>query len=188
MAELLIALAILGILATFTIPKVLQSQQDTRFKAIAKETASMISGAYEEHRRKVGLSPSNSSADLTPYLNYASKDTSPANCTFDWHPNSGETPANCSTYPYAANILRLHNGALLFTDPNGFGGTGTTNVVWFMVDPDGKYTGKEDSIWFMLYYNGRITSWGSCFPGTTDSTGVWPCPDPNKDPAWFSWD
>jgi prepilin-type N-terminal cleavage/methylation domain-containing protein len=42
LAELLIALAILGVIATFSIPKVLQSQNDTKRKAVFKETMATI--------------------------------------------------------------------------------------------------------------------------------------------------
>ena len=43
LVELLIALAILGTIATFTIPKVLQTQQDGKFKSIGKEAAGFVS-------------------------------------------------------------------------------------------------------------------------------------------------
>jgi prepilin-type N-terminal cleavage/methylation domain-containing protein len=46
LAELLIALAILGEIATFTIPKILSSQQNGTNKAKAKEAFSMVSSAY----------------------------------------------------------------------------------------------------------------------------------------------
>jgi prepilin-type N-terminal cleavage/methylation domain-containing protein len=45
LSELLIALAILGIIATFAIPKVLQSQQDSKKKAIFRETLAALSDA-----------------------------------------------------------------------------------------------------------------------------------------------
>lgn len=43
LAELLIALAILGVIATFTIPKILQSQQNSQIKSVAKESYASIS-------------------------------------------------------------------------------------------------------------------------------------------------
>lgn len=43
LAELLIALAILGVIATFTIPKILQAQQNQKKQAILKETISIVS-------------------------------------------------------------------------------------------------------------------------------------------------
>lgn len=46
LAELLIALLILGALATFTIPKLLNGQQDSRRKAIFRETITSIAAVY----------------------------------------------------------------------------------------------------------------------------------------------
>lgn len=43
LAELLISLAILGMIATFTIPKILSSQQDQRKKAVFRETIAALS-------------------------------------------------------------------------------------------------------------------------------------------------
>ncbi|HEY9745532.1 MAG TPA: prepilin-type N-terminal cleavage/methylation domain-containing protein [Oculatellaceae cyanobacterium] len=47
LAELLIALSILGLIATFTIPKVLVAQQDMTYRANAKDVAAAISAAYD---------------------------------------------------------------------------------------------------------------------------------------------
>ncbi len=43
LAELLIALALLGVIATFTIPKIMQSQQNERRKAVFRETFGALS-------------------------------------------------------------------------------------------------------------------------------------------------
>lgn len=50
LAELLIALAILGVIATFTIPKILTTQQNSKYNAMAKEVAS----SFAEH---IGYTP-----------------------------------------------------------------------------------------------------------------------------------
>lgn len=189
LAELLIALAIIGVITTFAIPKILQSQADTKFRAIAKEVAGMISAAHTAHQLEGKLSSATNAAELTPYLNYVKLETGGApGCTFDFNPGD-TTIYGCDEYPYpGVAILRLHNGALLIADPNSFGGSAQNYVTWFMVDPDGQGTGRADSLWFMLYYNGRITTWATCASGTQDSTGFWACPDPGQDPAWFGWD
>jgi prepilin-type N-terminal cleavage/methylation domain-containing protein len=46
LAELLIALSILGVIASFAIPKILSSQQNGQFKSAGKETASMVAQPY----------------------------------------------------------------------------------------------------------------------------------------------
>lgn len=45
LAELLISLAILGVIATFTIPKILANQQNSQKKAVFKESISAVSNA-----------------------------------------------------------------------------------------------------------------------------------------------
>lgn len=71
LAELLIALAILGVIATFTIPKILGTQQDGRNNAIAKEIAGTMATALESLRLSGELDQNTNIAHLTPYLNYA---------------------------------------------------------------------------------------------------------------------
>lgn len=75
LAELLIALAILGVIATFTIPKILQTQQDNRFKALGKEAAATISGAFQAYQQQNQLNSGLKPGDLTPYMNYVSLDS-----------------------------------------------------------------------------------------------------------------
>lgn len=188
LAELLISLAILGVIAVFTIPKILQTQQDSKLRATAKEVASMLSGAHSAHRHAGTLNASTRAMDLTPYMNYVrvATDSDPS-CGYDSYAGDPSTYP-CDDAGAGHTTLRLHNGALLMTDHPSFGGTGATNAIWFYLDADGKPTGKGDSLWFVLYYNGRITTWGDCTPGTQDSSQVWPCPDPAQDPPWFAWD
>jgi prepilin-type N-terminal cleavage/methylation domain-containing protein len=57
LAELLIALAILGVIATFTIPKVLQSQQNGQKIAIFKETIAAIQQAQDKEQLEGGVTP-----------------------------------------------------------------------------------------------------------------------------------
>ena len=161
MAELLIALVILGVIATFTIPKVLSSQQSNQWKSQAKEVASMISGAYSVYQSENSASASTTTADLSPYMNYISVDTS---TTIDYVTGAGTF--NCSA---AFPCLKTHSGgSLVVTSMGSFGGTSATDCLNMLYDPDGISLGNEDSIIFMLCFNGRIASLG--------------------DPAWFSWD
>lgn len=70
LAELLIALAILGVIATFTIPKILATQTNGKYNAMAKEAAGMVSDAYRLYKASNTVSASTKPSDLTPYLNY----------------------------------------------------------------------------------------------------------------------
>lgn len=48
LAELLISLAILGVIATFTIPKVLNAQQDSKRKAVLRETLASLEAVMHD--------------------------------------------------------------------------------------------------------------------------------------------
>jgi prepilin-type N-terminal cleavage/methylation domain-containing protein len=76
LAELLICLAILAEIATFTIPKVFASQQNVRYAAMAKEAAGALSVAYLQYTIQNGPPSSNTTGGvLSPYLNYISMNT-----------------------------------------------------------------------------------------------------------------
>jgi len=180
LAELLIALAILGVIATFTIPKVLVAQQNSQYTAVAKEAVAMVSGAYQSYLMDNVTTASTHLGDFTEFMNYVSVDTV---STIDRVP--GQTSLNCAV---ATPCLRLHNGAKLLYEPSdAFGGTSATSAIYFYFDPDGEYsgsaTGQGKSIVFFLYASGRITTWGSVDPGTAGFYN----PTPANDPSWFSW-
>jgi prepilin-type N-terminal cleavage/methylation domain-containing protein len=174
LAELLIALAILGIIATFTIPKILENQQASSYRAIAKEVASMITSGYSEYKRTNQVTAGFVPSDLMPYFNYVRVDTA---SSIDDTPGYGLQ--SCSN---ANKCIILHTGAaILFWDGSPMGGTTSTDKVYFDVDPDPtdnttSTSGPKKSVAFVLYYNGRITS-------VAGDSG-----DPNDDPNWFGWD
>ena len=187
LAELLIALAILGVIATFTIPKVLQASSDAQFNAAGKEVAGMISGAYQAYQVRNTPVATTTIADLTPYMNYVSLQTTGQ---IDYVQNNA-TPYPCVT---ASPCLVLHNGGRLFYDPGVyFNGTGN-NAVWFYFDPDGRVTdgtasGPGHSVLFALYFNGRIRTWATVEAGTQCSSGCGGglSPSPVNEPPWFHW-
>ena len=180
LAELLISLAILGVIATFTIPKILSTQQNNSYNAIAKEAIGMISEAYQQHTMNGQLSANTYGYDLSQYMNYVSVLTSG---TIDDRPTGTSMTCNVA-YP----CLKLHNGAILQILPEYFGGTATTNYVSFTLDPDGVYTGKADSLRILIYYNGRLLDRNNCLPNSQSSvTGAIINPITNGNPNWFSW-
>ncbi|HEY9745722.1 MAG TPA: type II secretion system protein [Oculatellaceae cyanobacterium] len=183
LAELLIALSLLGVIATFTIPKVLQTQQDRRFNAIAKEAAGMISEAYLAYQKEHGTVPTTLvPSQLTPYMNYVAFDTS---TVIDNAPGQGTQTCSIQN-----PCVRLHNGAIIdFRDNNHFGGNATTNAISFHVDPDGQVSPAGSNgyaVHFFLYYNGRLTTKGNLLPGTANSGGTH-LANPIWDPTWFQW-
>ena len=164
LAELLIALAILGVIATFTIPKILSSQQNGQKNAAAKEVAAMLSGAHQLAKLNTDDSTAITPTALQSYINYVAIDTT---STIDSIPNDGLASYDCNTY----NCLKLHNGGLLMLIGSTTGNTGNFSILF---DPDG-YKGVKDSINLYLFGTGRIQTSGDLLE------------DPSYDPAWFSW-
>jgi prepilin-type N-terminal cleavage/methylation domain-containing protein len=174
LAELLIALAILGVIATFTIPKVITAQQNSTYNAKAKEAISMVTGAYQLYQQRDTPSASTSMGDLTPYMNYLSIDSTHS---IDAHQTAGTY--DCATVTY--RCLVLHNGGKLFYQTDDlFSGTSNSSSIRVWFDPDGIVTdgttnGPGKSLAIELYFNGRITDYES-------AGGV-----PGRNPPWFSW-
>jgi len=180
-AELLIAVMILGEIATFTIPKILSAQQKNHFKASSKEAMAMVAGAFQAAKLTGAITGTGRLGDLTPYMNYVSVDT---NSQLDDVPGYGSLTCNGTNKCY-----RLHSGGLLY-DRCGLGGTGTTSAMLFHFDPDGKYSGSTTtpgkSILVQLFYNGRLYT--REYEENTIATGCgdW-VPNYNEAPDWFTW-
>lgn len=190
LAELLISLAILGVIATFTIPKLLTVQQNQQNNAKAKEVAMMIAGAFQQAQVAGAVSSTMRSTDLTPYMNYVSVDTtSLIDAHVGWTGSAGGGKCQCSAN---TPCLKLHNGGLLMAGYDlNFGGSATTNVIEFLYDPDmtavgGTADGPSKSVQFQLYYNGFLTSRTFTQAGTRTSAGN-VAAYPTADPSWFSW-
>jgi type II secretory pathway pseudopilin PulG len=188
LAELLICILILGEIATFTIPKIISSQQNNSYNAKAKEAIASIAAAYSAYTTANGYSINTGIGNLTPYLNYLAVDS--ASTIDSYYGDSGVT-ANCGGSSGAC--LRLHNGAFLQYWPGAtFSGNATNNGIPILFDPDGKVTdgtsnGAGKSVYLFLYYNGRVVDLGNLVPNTTWSTNSNWQPNPSQVPPWFSW-
>jgi len=186
--ELLIALMILGEIATFTIPKIITAQQTQQYNARAKEAVSMVASAYQVYTLRNGASTSAGIEELTQYFNYTATDTT---TVIDDKQTQGSQTCGGGT---AQTCLRLHNGAILRygrSSSYNFGGSGTTNAIWFDVDPDGAYSGTTNgsgkAIEFWMYYNGRISSYGNIVNNTCHNGPTCVNQNTSYDPPWFSW-
>lgn len=176
LAELLIALAILGVIAAFAIPKVLQAQQDEKYNSMSKEMAGMISEAYKVYLMQSGPSVQMRTADLTQYLNYASVDTATQLLG---------GAVTCSASPVC---LRMHNGGIFYYYQwDQFCGSSSTNAVAFIFVPS---VTSSQGVRFWLHYDGKLRTSASIEPNTTYGAGG-ACTttiNPTSDPPWFSWD
>jgi prepilin-type N-terminal cleavage/methylation domain-containing protein len=165
LAELLIALAILGVIATFTIPKILTSSANGQNTAIAKEAASMISAAYSTYTLNNTLTTGTTAGALTQYFNYVTTDTA-TSYTAGASGDSALAPCTASLI-----CLKLHNGGILqYSTAQNFGGTTSTAAITFALDPDG--LGTRGKIVFVQQYGGRTTTNGQDASFTTSAAGV----------------
>ena len=189
LSELLTVLAVLAIIVTFTIPKVLSSQQNSKYNSAAKETMAMLSQAMQLYKNDNTLSSTTRPSNLTTYMNYVKVDNT---SDIDDNPNDADSLA-CA----GQGCLKLHSGGILwYPTANGWGnklgGTSTTNAFYFQLDPDGLNLnpssadgpGKGLEIW--VYSTGRVTTVKNI---TSNSCNIDFCQGPlaNGDPSWFSW-
>jgi prepilin-type N-terminal cleavage/methylation domain-containing protein len=185
LAELLIALAILGVIATFTIPKIFINQQSQQYNASAKEAAGMISAAFQVYTSRNQLTSSMLVSDLTPYFNYVYLDTGR---TID--NKYGSTNLSCNIA--GGGCLVMHSGGVVRYNGSALAGTNTTNAFEFIYDPDGVETdgttnGPGKSVNFFLYSNGLVKTRGTSLANTLAGGTTYASPTPSADPPWFSW-
>ncbi len=188
LAELLIALAILGVIATFTIPKILTAQQSQQYNAIAKEDASILSGALQQASFQGTLNSGTRLIDLTPYMNYASIDTSGS--VIDGIPTVASLTCTASR-----PCIRLHNGSVMapFCASGGFTGSTSLHLMEIYVDPNGQQDitsvsdGPGKAVSLVLYYNGFLTSRDLELPSSVQMCGVPSSNAPQYKPSWFNW-
>jgi prepilin-type N-terminal cleavage/methylation domain-containing protein len=177
LAELLITLAILGEIATFSIPKIITAQQSQSNNAKVKEAMATISAAYQQYAYLNGFSSNVTSNNILQYVNYVAIDTT---TTIDDTPGWGQ--ATCTS----SGLLRcvtLHNGAkLMYRNNESFLGTSTTNGIWFLFDPDGRVN-NTPSLCFFILYSGRVSAQGNLPAITSSHTTA----SVNPNPTWFSW-
>ena len=172
LAELLISMGLLGLIATFAIPKILQAQQNGKYNAMAKEVAATFSAAFDAYKQTGAVSATTKPSDFASYFNYVRRNT-----TAPMDDVQGFSTIDC-TDP-TVHCYELHNGGAIYMEGTSFGGTGSSNYIWIGFDPDNYYpgntTGPYKAVEFVLYYNGRLTT-------KAGETG-----NSSDDPSWFSW-
>ena len=183
LAELLIALLVLGVIATFTIPKVLNTQQSSKYNSIAKEAAGMMSEALLVEKALNGGGQI-LIEDIRQHVNYVSRTTVG---TMDGNPGAG----NISCSNASNRCYLLHNGAALAygTLINCIDTTNPLSATAFFIDPDGVGDDAVDAVAFYIYNSGRLRTRETIETNTdlcTANTNLNPLA--SSDPTWFSWD
>lgn len=131
LAELLIALAIVAVIVTFTIPKIVTGLSNVQKKTVFKSTLSDISTVFYSSIQKGELlnnyTQSNWLNFWTTHLNYVSADNCGSSCVGgapSWYFQSSTTQ------------IKLHNGAMITTNLPGQSGYPYYSM-YFYVDYNG---------------------------------------------------
>ncbi len=172
LAELLIALAILGVIATFTIPKVLQGTTSGQNTSIAREAYSTVSGAFSAYQLTNSIAATVGPADLTSLINYVRTDTST---------NLGAGSVNCGAGGGFVCLVMHNGGYLAYDQDQTFGTTAATQYINFSVDPDADGVGATDAT-IAIYVNGRLTTGQYATGAQTGGITV-----ELTDPAYVDW-
>ena len=189
LAELLVTLAILGVIAAFSIPKLMAAQQSQQNIAIVKEAASILTGAVTNAAADGNLNASTRLIDLTPYMNYLRIDSSGTQ-TIDGIPTI--SPRTCNP---GNPCIYFHNGMVLasYVSNVSFSGTNTNNCIEVYVDPNGHQDtsatadGPYKAVSLLVNYNGAVTTRNNPRNGSCISSAGTALPNTIYDPSWFSW-
>jgi prepilin-type N-terminal cleavage/methylation domain-containing protein len=161
LAELLVSLSVLGLVAAFAIPKVLIATSDASLKAVGRETFATMAGAFQAYKAdKQGVVGTNLTvADLLPYIGY-SKAGAATDMTNETTTTNG--------------FIVFSTGAVLGYDTTDTFAPNTTGVLktgtlGFEIDPDGAGTSADAATAF-LAADGR--TWMSYSNYGTGATGV----------------
>lgn len=180
LSELLIGLAIIGMIAALTIPKIIQASQSQQLNANARDAMTLVSGAYADFETENAPATSTTFLDLLSYLTFSRNFYGQSAVTVDPPPNGTNITAfGCSgstctlTAAGSASAVRLKSGAVVvFPRTISFSATTGNVALPFLVDPDGERTGTANSVEFWLYVDGTIKSLGNLTASTVNSAGT----------------
>ena len=185
LAELLTVLSVFAVIATFTIPKIVTSQQTTKWNAAAKEMIAAISEGHMQLKAKNVLSANTTAGDIINNGNFNYTSIKTTGLIDDVY---GGTSIDCSQSYFTCYVL--HNGGVLLVEQGKpYTATGANNALPFIFDPDGVYsgssTGSGKSLFIFMYYNGKIRD----FANIDNPTYVdyWGYIGPYSPQGWFKW-
>jgi type II secretory pathway pseudopilin PulG len=178
LSEILTVLIVLGIITSFTIPKLMHNSQQISWNTGAKDAMSTLSQAIQSLRNENKLRSTSSFTDLLPYMNYASLDNS--SLMNGWTVNGWSVA--CSAMQHC---VRLHNGGVIYGSFWTFGGTSNLHVLQVFYDPDGRYMADSGAaLIILLYFNGLTHTRRYALPSSNSDGNIFG-PDTTLDPDWF---
>ena len=196
LSELLVALAVLGLIAAFAVPKVLTASGNATANAKVHKAAQAVVNGFEKWTQENGKNGTITLNEIMTVVNHSGILTTGI---MDDHPNSTDV-FDCATNTTCYKML---DGTVIFfyTADGSFVDTTNNDAIHFLVDPDGLSNGTAPlavsdpsaSVGFALYYNGRIRSRDNYKANTqlrfngAISTGLGPTPntDPPLDPTYY---
>jgi prepilin-type N-terminal cleavage/methylation domain-containing protein len=173
LTELLVGLGILGLIAAFAVPKVLNASGAALANAKVHKGAQAVVQGFEKWTQENGKNPTTSVQNIMSMVQHNGQITDGR--FVDWAPTGydqlqcvasigSDTDALCYQMPDASVVMFVkHHSAGTGTDLS-FSQTGL-NMLYFGVDPDGIDGPTEKSALgittgFFLYYNGRLRERG----------------------------
>lgn len=155
----------------------------------------MISSAFCSYTDEHKLTKDTQPSDLLPLMNYVAIDTSGnyRNEDMPFEPNwldklwskvakKGQQGTPLQPCSLKLPCLKLYNGGILqYDSEQKLGGTGSSNAIFFNLDPDGK--GFQGRVSFYQYADKKLTTGETKIKETAISSGS--LVSQNEDPAYL---
>jgi prepilin-type N-terminal cleavage/methylation domain-containing protein len=193
LAELIIALIIVGIIATLTVAGVNKSPSNKKALAATQAAAMEVQSAYTRYLLDYELMPEATFATFLPYL--ASR-TQPYTGTLNSDANGGSL--TCGSGDFAC--AKLSNGAVIAYKTNlqfaqASASSTVDRCIPVIIDPDGKFVDsyKSFAVYLVMEYGGRLETTYEMPVATCNSYNITTAADVpiNGDsiplPDWWSW-
>jgi prepilin-type N-terminal cleavage/methylation domain-containing protein len=185
MSELLIGLGILGLIAAFSVPKLLNVSNAALANAKVHKAAQAVVNGLEKWTQENGRSASTTPANIMNVVQHNGLITDGR--SVDWTPGTSDD-FTCVTNPAAdheSSCYQMPDGSVLFfilhwssADFTSFG-TSPENSLYFGVDPDGIVTedtsrsSTSNTTAFYLSFNGRLRERGRLKDGSNTLQPQW---------------
>jgi prepilin-type N-terminal cleavage/methylation domain-containing protein len=185
LSELLVSLAVLGLIAAFAIPKILNAVTERTARTAAIEAGSTLGAALVSFYadKQLLATTSETSVDILTKVNYAREVTG---VTLTAGPGQGVGSTCDGT---TIHCVAMHTGTIIATkvgDQLKSMTPGRRGTVVYLIDPDG--TGPNDPVQYIfsrdskLYTKAHAAMWASTYDlGNGDDLDVL-----NDDPLWYS--
>jgi prepilin-type N-terminal cleavage/methylation domain-containing protein len=170
LTELMIALGLVGILASIALPALLNAPQQGLVSARAKRGQATVASAYTQFVNDRGRSSTLRLNDFVDNINHTGEVTTGL---MDAPPSGTAISFDCADATIACYRLQ-DDSVLVYDTTQPFGGTTNWHAISYFIDPDGRYEGSvttnttsiSKSTQFLLYYDGKTRTAGRALTGS----------------------